>query len=108
MSLGSSCSGRCSFTKLTPIFLPCCSISSQLSTLQRNLASARDELASTVRSKNADRASFERKEASLKTDITKLKDELERQRKAASETRTEQRSVRTVSHSPFLPRSLFA
>jgi len=56
-------------------------------------------LASTLRIKNSDRASFERKEISLKAEITKLKEEIEKQRKNASETRTEQRSVRSVSRS---------
>ena len=79
-------------------FIRCAySLSSQLATLQRNLTSAKDELASTLRIKNSDRASFERKESSLKTEITKLKEDIEKQRKSASETRTEQRTVRSVS-----------
>lgn len=74
-----------------------CSLSSQLATLQRQLTTAKDELASTVRSKNTERVSFERKETLLKTDIIKLKEELEKQRKSVSEARTEQRGVKTVS-----------
>lgn len=72
-------------------------LSSQLASLERDLSSARNELATAVRAKTADRASFDRKETALKSDIAKLKDELDRQRKLVSDARSEQRTIKTVS-----------
>jgi predicted Holliday junction resolvase-like endonuclease len=95
--------GTVRLTCLLPLILPC-SLSSQFATLQRQLTLAKDELATTIRSKNSERVSFERKDTLLKTDITKLKEELEKLRKTVSEARTEQRGAKTVSSlvHPFL------